>query len=67
MSVKTYLYFVSAVLVVWSLDSVNINLIFKKNKVLQARIFYFILAMSLIYLFTNFIFDFFTSSSYWGG
>lgn len=64
MSVKVILYFVSTVLVVWSLDSININFIFKKNKVLQARIFYFILATSLIYLFTNFIFDFFISSNY---
>ena len=46
-------------LVIWAMDSVNINKIFKKNKILQARIFYFLLGISLIYLVTNFIMDLF--------
>ncbi len=64
MSVKVILYFLSAALVVWSLDAVDINKIFKKNRYWQARAFYFILAIALIYLLTNFIFDFFLSSKY---
>lgn len=62
MSVKVFIYFISAAVVVWSLDAVDINSIFKKNRYWQARAFYFILATSLIYLLTNFIFDFFLSS-----
>jgi len=61
MSGKFFLYVLVTILVIWSLDSVNINRIFKKNKVLQARIFYFLLALSLIYLVTNFFMDLFTS------
>lgn len=61
MSGKFFLYVLVTILVIWSLDSVNINKIFKKNKVLQARIFYFLLALSLIYLVTNFFMDLFTS------
>lgn len=59
---KLFLYFFVTILVIWSLDAVNINRIFKKNKVLQARIFYFLLALSLIYLVTNFLMDLFLSS-----
>ena len=58
MTVKTLLYFGVAFLVIWAMDSVNINQIFKKNRVIQARVFYLL----LIYLITNFIYDFFLST-----
>ena len=61
MSVKFFIYIFVTILVVWSMDSININQIFKKNKVLQARVFYFLLGLSMIYLVTNFIMDLFTS------
>lgn len=61
MSGKYFLYLFVTVIVIWALDSVNINVIFKKNKVIQARVFYFLLGASLIYLVTNFIMDLFTS------
>ena len=62
MNVKAILYVIITILVIWALDSININFIFKKNRVLQARVFYFLLALSIIYLVTNFIWDFFTYS-----
>lgn len=62
MSVKVLIYFLISILVIWSLDSININKIFKKNKELQAKVFYLLLALSQIYLITNFIWDFFLSS-----
>ena len=58
---KFFIYILSTVLVIWSIDSVNINKIFKKNKEPQARLFYFLLGISLIYLVTNFFMDLFTS------
>jgi hypothetical protein len=58
---KFFIYILSTVLVIWSMDSVNINKIFKKNKEPQARLFYFLLGISLIYLVTNFFMDLFTS------
>lgn len=61
MTGKFFLYVVTTLLVIWSMDSVNINKIFKKNRVLQARLFYFLLGISLIYLVTNFFYDLFTS------
>ena len=61
MTGKFFLYVFVTIIVIWALDSVNINQIFKKNRVLQATLFYFFLALSLIYLVTNFIMDLFTS------
>ena len=61
MHVKFFLYVLVTIFVIWSLDSVNINAIFKKNKILQARLFYFFLGLSFIYLVTNFLYDVFLS------
>lgn len=59
---KLLLYAFVTVVVVWAMDAVNINQIFKKNHVIQARVFYFLLGLSLIYLVTNFLMDLFISS-----
>ena len=61
MTGKFFLYILVTIAVIWSLDAVNINQIFKKNRIIQARVFYFFLAISIIYLVTNFIMDLFTS------
>jgi len=62
MSVKFFIYFFVTILVIWSMESVNINKIFKKNRIYQARVFYLLLGLSLVYLISNFIFDFFLVS-----
>ena len=54
MKVKLIVYLIVTVLVIIGLDAV----IFKKNRVFQARLFYLLLITSLVYLVTNFIFDF---------
>lgn len=61
MSAKAFIYILVSIIVIWSFESVNINAIFRKNKVWQARIFYFLLALSMIYLVTNFIYDLYLS------
>ncbi len=58
MKVKLIAYLVVTILVIIGLDSININNIFKKNKVFQARLFYLLLITALVYLVTNFIFEF---------
>ena len=58
MKVKLIVYLVVTIFVIIGLDSININSIFKKNRVFQARVFYLILITALVYLVTNFIFDF---------
>lgn len=52
------LYALVFVLVVWAIDAVNISIIFKKNRVYQARVFYILLIVSLTYLVTNFLISF---------
>ena len=54
---KMLLYLLSSVIVIWSVDAVNINSIFKKNQIVKARVFYVILVLSLIYLLANFLYD----------
>ena len=63
MSFKFVLYIIVSVIVIWSMESVNINAIFKKsnrpNKILQARLVFFFITISIIYLVTNFFYDFY--------
>ena len=59
MTIKTILYIITVPFVIWALDSVQINQIFKKNRIIQARIFYLILTFSLSYLTVNLFYDFF--------
>lgn len=61
MTGKFFLYCAVTILVIWAMDSVNINGIFKKGRIIQARVFYFLLGISMIYLVTNFFWDLFTS------
>ena len=58
--VKLILYVLIIPIVVYSVDSVNINSIFKKGKsnYYQARVMYMIIVASLSYLVVNFVNDF---------
>ncbi len=58
--VKLILYILVIPLVVFSLDSVNLNAMFKKGQsnYYQARIFYMFLIMGISYLVVNFVNDF---------
>lgn len=58
MTIKTILYIVIIPIVLWALDSININGIFKKNRYYQARLCYLILTLIISYLLVNFIIDF---------
>lgn len=61
MKVKLLLYLIVGIAVIWSMDSININQIFKKNKISQAKLFYFFLTISIIYLVTNCFYDLYLS------
>ena len=56
--VKFLLYLLVLPLVIFTMDGININTIFKKNKIIQARIFYILLVFGFSYLICNFIYDF---------
>ena len=55
---KFILYVLVTVMSVWSFDGLNINSFFKKGQVIKARVAYFLILFSIIYLVTNFIYDF---------
>ena len=55
---KFILYLFVLPLVIYTMDSVNFNSIFKKNKVFQDKIFYILFMLSLSYLVCNFLYDF---------
>ena len=63
MKTKFILYIIMWIISIWSMESININQIFKKNRILQARVFYFMLTAALAFLATNFFYDLYLSMS----
>ena len=59
MTGKFFLYLLMGFVVIFAMDSLNINALFKKGRVVQARIMYFLIFMCITYLSTNFIYDLF--------
>jgi len=55
------IYLIVLTIVIWTMEGVNINNIFKKDHVYQARVFYIIIVLSLSYLAGSFIINFLTS------
>ena len=55
---KFILYILITIITVWAFDGVNLNSIFKKGQIIKARVVYFLMLVSIIYLVTNFIYDF---------
>ena len=55
------IYLIIFAIVIWAMEGVNINGIFKKNRLYQAKVFYIILVFSLSYLTSSFIINFLTS------
>lgn len=62
MSVKPFLYIFIVPLVIWALDGVRIDGIFKKDSYYKARVLYLIITFTLSYLLVNFIMDFYINS-----
>ena len=58
---KIILYIFSLIMTIWAMDGLDLNKFFKQGRVYQARIIYLMLAMSISYLVTNFIYDFIIS------
>jgi len=64
MSAKFFIYIFSTIVVIYSIDSVNINQIFKKNKINQAKIFYFLIAICMIEILTSFLYNLFEATKF---
>ena len=57
------LYIIILPLVIWAVDGININSIFKRNRIYQARVIYIIIIFALTYLTVNFMYAFIGSLS----
>lgn len=55
------IYLLVLALTIWAMEGVNLNGIFKKNHIYQARVFYILLVLSIAYLASSFIISFLTS------
>ncbi len=62
MTIKTVLYILTTPLALYALDACNYEKFIKANHITQARILFLMLALSLSYFTTNFIFDFFVNT-----
>ena len=62
MNIKVCLYILTTLLSVYVLSGINFNKIWKKDRILEARLFVITLSLIMSYLLTNFIVDFITSS-----
>lgn len=57
--VRLILYILVVPIVVYGVDSIDINRIYKKNaSYMRARVFYMLLVASISYLVVNFVLDF---------
>ena len=55
------IYLIMLIITIWAMEGLNINNIFKKNHIYQARIFYILIVLSISYMSSSFIIDFLTS------
>lgn len=62
MSAKLILYCFALPITIWAIESLDLNRFFKKGRVFQAQLLYFIISLGLSYLFVNFCYDVFLSS-----
>lgn len=57
--IKAILYILIFPFTIWAMEGLNLNKFFKQSRVIQARIMYLMMAMSISYLVVNFFYDFF--------
>lgn len=55
---KVALYIVTLPIVIWALEAIKIEQVFKQGRVLQIRVAFLILSFSFDYLVVNFLYDF---------
>lgn len=61
MAVKAILYAILLPFTIWALEGLNINKFFKPSRIVQARIIYMLVCISISYLVVNFLYDFYIS------
>lgn len=64
MSLKLLIYLLVMPFVFWSVASLRLEVLFKKNKEQQIIVFYVLITLGITYLVVNFIFDFYEVSRF---
>ena len=59
--IKVTLYVLTLIMSIWAMEGLDLNRFFKQSRIYQARLIYLMLAMSISYLVTNFMYDFIIS------
>lgn len=62
MNIKIILYIIVLPLTLIALDSINIENLFKKNKIFQAKLLALIISIALSYLVVDFLYDVYLNS-----
>ena len=57
--IKTILYIVIFMITIWAMSGLDLNRLFKQSRIVEARIIYLLISMSITYLVVNFFYDFF--------
>ena len=57
--IKAILYLIFFPFTIWVMEGLELNKFFKQSRIVQARIMYLMLAISISYLVVNFLYDFF--------
>ena len=57
--IKAILYLILFPFTIWVMEGLELNKFFKQSRIVQARIMYLMIAMSISYLVVNFLYDFF--------
>ena len=57
--IKALLYVLIFPFIIWAMEGLDLNKIFKQSKIYQARIIYLVFAICMSYLIVNFFYDFF--------
>lgn len=55
---KQVIYVLTLIVTIWAMEGLDLNKLFKQSRIYQVRIIYLMIAISISYLVTNFIYDF---------
>lgn len=61
--IKPVLYIICSFVAAFAISGINFNGLFKKDKILESRVFVIVISLSLGYLLANFIMDFINLTS----
>lgn len=56
--VKVTLYLIVVPFVIWALEAIRLDLLFKRGRTLQIKLFYVISSLAISYLVVNCLYDF---------